>query len=1002
MGPPVLPPSQKEGQGLFITLSGVTIDAEDGEGLVFHPRNERPLVGIHRTAGASPIAPEVEHHDLAAVVGKLHFLAIDILANDLGSHLADREELGRLLLNDHVLHHRALIDHELRMLCDERFSDFLKLFFLIWISLDADHAGVERAAAHLRRGEGHDEIGEAWVVEMVLGEDLDERGIQSALATKAGDPDCGIDHGRIAGGGGDDGIESLAEWLIESGIEPYDHQEEAILELYEGKNVILNTPTGSGKSLVALALHFRAICQGRRSYYTVPIKALANEKFLSLCETFGPENVGMITGDATVNAQAPVDEIIMDEFHYYSDHERGVAWQIPLLTLPQARFLLMSATLGETAFFQKELTTLTGAETVLVKSEDRPVPLEFSYSTTALEDQVEELVEAGKAPIYLVHFTQLACARTAQNLMSRNFCSKEEKAGIAEVLKDADFKSPYGKEVKKLLRHGLGIHHAGLLPKYRVLVEKLAQRGLMKVICGTDTLGVGVNVPIRTVLFTQLYKFGGQSTKILAVRDFRQICGRAGRRGFDDVGYVVAQAPEYVIDNLKADAKAAAKGKKSKAQKKKPPEKGFVNWDEKTYAKLQTAPPEKLISSFNVRHGTLLNVLSREFEDGCGELRRIIEASHETPVRKAALRKQAFALFRGLVEGEILTIIPKAERRGPAKVKLNVELQDDFTMNQALGLYLIETIPKLDREAPDYVVNMLSLIEAILEDPTAVIRKQVDKIKSAMVAQMKEDGVEYDDRMEALEQVEHPKPGKDFIYQTYNDFVLVNPWAKEAGVRPKSIVREMFEDWSSFEDYVKNYGLERSEAVLLRHLSEVYKVLVQTVPPALKTEEVEEAESFLEGMVREVDSSLIDEWEKLRDADDAGAEPTDEAPKQAAKEVPFTRKKAEFLRAARRAVFDVVKDLSRENYESAAERCGVTPQEIREMMTGYFEEHGQIRMDPEARSTKHLRIEGDRYEQVLIDEEGLNDWSATFEINRPKSDQENRAVLTLTGLGPFS
>ena len=813
-------------------------------------------------------------------------------------------------------------------------------------------------------------------------------------------------------------LDAFLEYLIESGIEPYDHQEEAILELYDGKNVILNTPTGSGKSLVALALHFRAICQGRRSFYTVPIKALANEKFLSLCETFGPEKVGMITGDATVNAGAPVicctaeilanlalregssaqvDEVIMDEFHYYSDIERGVAWQIPLLALPQARFLLMSATLGETEFFQKEITALTGAETVLVKSEDRPVPLEFEYSTTALEEKVEELVEAGRAPIYLVHFTQLACARSAQNLMSRNFCSKEEKAEIAKVLEGADFRSPYGAEMKKLLRHGLGIHHAGLLPKYRVLVEKLAQRGLMKVICGTDTLGVGVNVPIRTVLFTQLYKYDGQGTKILAVRDFRQISGRAGRRGFDDVGYVVAQAPEYVIDNIKADQKAASKGKKSKAQKKKPPEKGFVNWDEKTFEKLQSALPEKLISSFNIRHGMLLNVLSRTDEDGCAELRRLINVSHETPVRKAALRKRAFTLFRGLVEGKILTIIPKEERRGPAKVTLNVELQDDFTMNQALGLYLIETIPKLDREAPDYVLNVLSLIEAILEDPTAVIRKQVDKIKSALVARMKDEGVEYDDRMEALDEVEHPKPGKDFIYNTYNEFVLANPWAKEAGVRPKSIVREMFEDWSSFEDYVKNYGLQRSEAVLLRHLSEVYKVLVQTVPPALKTPDVEEAESYLEGMLRNVDSSLIDEWEKLLNPE-AEAGVAEVVPQ---KEVPFSRKKAEFLRAIRRAVFDFVKDLSRENYEGAAELVGSNALEIRNMMSAYHEEHGYIRMDPEARNAKHLRIEGDRLEQVLIDEAGLNDWSAKFIVDRSKSDEENRVVLSFEGVGAF-
>lgn len=422
-----------------------------------------------------------------------------------------------------------------------------------------------------------------------------------------------------------------------------------------------------------------------------------------------------------------------------------------------------------------------------------------------------------------------------------------------------------------------------------------------------------------------------------------------------------------------------------------------MNWDEKTFEKLQSAPPEKLVSSFNVRHGTLLNVLSRENQDGCMELRRIIKASHETSVRKKALQQQAFALFRGLVEGKVLTIIPKDERTGPAKVRLNVELQDDFTMNQALGLYLIETIPKLDREAPDYVVNMLSLIEAILEDPTAVIRKQVDKIKTALVAQMKEDGVEYDDRMDALEEVEHPKPGKDFIYQTYNDFVLVNPWAKEAGVRPKSIVREMYEEWSSFEDYVKNYGLEKSEAVLLRHLSEVYKVLVQTVPPALKTEEVEEAESFLEGMVREVDSSLIDEWEKLRNPD----HDEDEAEPVPVKDVPFTRRKSEFLRATRRTVFDFVKEISRENYEAAALIVGGKAMGIREMMSGYFEEHGFIRMDPEARSSKYLRVEGDRLEQILIDEQDLNDWSVILEVDRAKSDEEKRVVLLLHGIGPF-
>lgn len=821
----------------------------------------------------------------------------------------------------------------------------------------------------------------------------------------------------------DEILGTFLKFLEDSGTTPYDHQEEAILELFAGNNVILNTPTGSGKSLVALALQFRAICLGRRSYYTVPIKALANEKFLSLCGTFGPEMVGMITGDATVNPSAPVicctaeilanlalregasaavDDVIMDEFHYYSDHERGVAWQIPLLALPQARFLLMSATIGDTGFFQESITTLTGAPTVLVKSEDRPVPLEFDYSTTALEEKIEELVEANRAPIYLVHFSQLACAATAQDLMSRNFCSKEEKEAIAEILIDADFRSPYGKEMKKLLRHGLGIHHAGLLPKYRTLVEKLAQKGLLKVICGTDTLGVGVNVPIRTVVFTQLFKYGGQSTKTLAVRDFKQIAGRAGRRGFDDIGFVVAQAPEHVIANIKADAKAAAKGGKSKAMKRKPPEKGFVNWDENTFRKLIDSPPEKLSSSFIMRHGMLLNLLSRTDEDGCAELRRMIRDSHETPSKKAALRKRAFELFRGLVEGNILRIIPKSQRTGPAKVALNIELQDDFSLNQALATYLIEAIPRLDATDPAYPLNVISLAEAIVEDPSQVLRKQVDKAKDKLVAEMKADGIEYDQRMDALDQVEHPKPGKEFIYMTYNEFVLKSPWAKEASVRPKSIAREMFEDYSSFEDYIKNYGLEKSEAILLRHLTEVYKILAQTVPTNLKTPELEEAEDYFGEIIRNTDSSLLDEWEKLRNP---LATPGTPDPKPE-REIPYTRNKTALLKATRAIIFEFLKSLANARHDHAMSlvRSDLSVAELRENIASFEETRGPLRLDPEARNRKHTRIQELPeksiwiIEQTLVDHEESNDLFACFHLDLTATEREKMPVLHFIGL----
>lgn len=834
----------------------------------------------------------------------------------------------------------------------------------------------------------------------------------------------------------DEILNYFLEQLIESNIELYDHQEEAILELFEGNNVILNTPTGSGKSLVALAHHYKSFCEGRTSYYTVPIKALANEKFISLCSNFGPENVGMITGDATVNASAPIicctaeilsnlalregshakaHDVIMDEFHYYSDKDRGVAWQIPLLTLSQSRFLLMSATIGDTAFFQKEMTRLTGVDTSLVSSDQRPVPLDFNYSEIPLTEKVTELVETKKAPVYLVHFSQRSCAESAQALLSSNFCTKDEKKEIAEALQQANFRSPYGKEISKLLRHGIGIHHAGLLPKYRVLVEKLTQRGLLKVICGTDTLGVGINVPIRSVLFTQLCKFDGSGMKVLSVRDFKQIAGRAGRRGFDDIGYVIAQAPAHAIENLRIEAKANASNKKKKIVKKKPPEFGYVAWTEETFIKLQTSPSEPLISSFKLQHNFLLNLLSRENEDGCVELKRIISTSHETEKSKKKLRRLARSMFISLVRGEVLSIIPLDQRSQETnkKVKLHVDLQDDFTMNQALGLYLIDVIPELDKKDPDYVLNLISLVEAILEHPAAVLKAQINKAKSDLIGEMKQEGVEYDDRMERLEQVTHPAPGKNFIYDTFNVFREKHPWISSESIRPKSIAREMLAQYMSFEDYIKQYKLERSEAILLRHLTDVYKTLSQTVPEVHKTEDVLDAETYLKEHLINVDSSLIDEWETMRDPNYISGEKQPQDPQKS--NHPFTHDKKNLTKQVREKLFSAVKCLA---HDHLAELVNLflpkdlddqawSTSRLDKILDDYYDGHHSIRLDPEARNKKHFKIQESKdandpnllkVTQIICDADMLNDWVISAYLNIDITNKEKSPVLTLESI----
>jgi superfamily II RNA helicase len=830
----------------------------------------------------------------------------------------------------------------------------------------------------------------------------------------------------------------------------YPAQETAILELFEDKNVILNTPTGSGKSLVAAALHFQAIARGRRSIYTCPIKALVNEKFLALCREFGPDNVGLSTGDASVNRDAPilcctaeilanlalregdraaVGDVVMDEFHYYADRDRGVAWQVPLLTLPQTRFLLMSATLGDTAFFETELTRLNGRPTVTVASAERPVPLEFAYAELPLAKTLETLIADGKAPVYVVHFTQLDAAQSAQDFTSLNVCSREEKNAIASALEGFRFTSPYGPDIRKWLKHGIGLHHAGLLPKYRVLVEQLAQRGLLKVICGTDTLGVGVNVPIRTVLFTRLCKFDGQKTVLLSARDFHQIAGRAGRKGFDERGWVVAQAPEHVIENLKLAEKSARDGKKT--VKRQPPEKNFVNWDKNTFTRLIAAPPERLTSRFQVSHAMLLNVLSRD-SDGCRAMQRILRDCHESPKQKREHTKRAWQLFRSLVARGIIEILPlpspaaagesapggAGEGSARRKLRVNVELQDDFSMDQALSLYLLETLPLLDPQAPDYALVLLTLVESILEDPAVILRKQLDRLKDQRMAEMKMEGLEYDERMAELEKLEHPKPNREFIYSTFNAFADRHPWVGQENIRPKSIAREMFETFRSFSDYIRDYELQRAEGILLRHLNSVFKVLVQTVPEAAKNDVVREMELYFGTLIRQVDSSLLDEWERMRNPD---YQPTDarevRPPGADAMAADITRDAKAFTAAIRQKIFTFLRGLVVGDLESALAVLGVphdaeeqpwTASRLAALLAEYHAEHEQLRLDPEARNARHTYVvpsadrQAWRVQQMLVDPEGHNDWVAEFEVDLPAARAAGEPVLQLRRLGPLA
>jgi superfamily II RNA helicase len=575
------------------------------------------------------------------------------------------------------------------------------------------------------------------------------------------------------------------------------------------------------------------------------------------------------------------DCVVMDEFHYYADRERGAAWQVPLLLLEKTQFLLMSATLGDTSAIEKSLSQVSGSEVARVTSVQRPVPLEPSYAETPLHETLEKLVSQSRAPVYLVNFSQRAAAERAQDLMSADFSSKEEKVHLKEVLRDlgARFDTPYGKDLQRFLQHGIGLHHAGLLPRYRLLVEKLAQQGLLKVVSGTDTLGVGVNVPIRTVLFTQLFKFDGEKTALLSVRDFLQVAGRAGRKGFDERGYVVAQAPEHVIENLKLEQKKQA-GKK--VVKKNPPAKGYVHWDRATFERLNTRPPEPLESRFQVTHGMLLHLLQAEAQtsareakgpQGYARLVLMVRRSHGNEGSKRIHLRTAAAACRRLRAAGLVHLVRGNAYLAP-HLKVAEHLQSDFSIHHTLALWLLDTLPRLDRAVESYPLDVLTLVESILENPMPVLWAQLDRAKGERVAELKAEGLDYADRMEQLEKVEWPKPLRDFVYQTFNAFADQHPWVGSEDVRPKSVARELFERGSSFDDYVREYGVQRSEGVLLRYLNDAYKTLLQSVPEDLRDEAVDDVLAFLRATVRGADSSLLDEWEALLDPEASAEEKT--------------------------------------------------------------------------------------------------------------------------------
>jgi superfamily II RNA helicase len=812
-------------------------------------------------------------------------------------------------------------------------------------------------------------------------------------------------------------FEAFSGWVEERGITLYPAQEEALIEVVSGANVILSTPTGSGKSLVAAGAHFAALGRDECSFYTAPIKALVSEKFFDLCAMFGTENVGMMTGDASVNPDAPIvcctaevlanialrdgadadiGLVVMDEFHFYAERDRGWAWQIPLLELPKAQFLLMSATLGDVTRFQKDLRRRTGRPTAVVHSATRPVPLTYEYRDTPLHETIEQLLSVQKAPVYVVHFTQAAAIERAQALMSINVCTRAEKDAIAELIGNFRFTTRFGRSLSRFVRHGIGVHHAGMLPKYRRLVERLAQAGLLKVICGTDTLGVGVNVPIRTVVFTALSKYDGSRVRRLRAREFHQIAGRAGRPGFDTVGYVVAQAPEHVVENHKALAKAGDDPKKRrKVVRKKAPE-GFVTWDEDTFTKLISAEPEPLQSRFLVTHAMLLSVIARPGNAFQG-MKKLLTDNHEDRAAQRRHISQAIAIYRSLLAGGVVEQLAEPDSEG-RYARITVDLQSDFALNQPLSTFALATFELLDPASPSYALDVLSVVESTLDDPRQILAAQENKARGEAIAEMKADGLEYEERMERIQEITYPKPLEELLEGAHEIYRRGHPWVGDHPLRPKSVARDLYERAMTFTEYVGAYDLARTEGLVLRYLSSAYKALQQTVPESIKTDDLVDLIEWLGELVRQVDSSLLDEWEQLTNP---AAEDADVVPDQ--RPAAVTGNSRAFRVLVRNAMFRRVELAALRRYEQLGEleaESGWDAVDWREAMEDYYSEHDELRTGPDARGPKLLLIDQEaglwKVRQIFDDPAGDHDWGISAEIDLAASDEAGKAVVRVT------
>ena len=724
----------------------------------------------------------------------------------------------------------------------------------------------------------------------------------------------------------------LAErYLEQMPYAPYPVQEEALLAWFTAEQgVLVCAPTGTGKTLIAEAALFEALHGNTIAYYTTPLIALTEQKFREMQDCairwgFSQEDVGLVTGNRRVNPNAHVlvvvaeillnrllnptafdftrvSAVVMDEFHSFADRERGIVWELSLGMLPRSvRLLLLSATVGNAAEFVTWLERCHGRKVELVESKDRKVPLTYHWVPDQLLN--EHLVamakgdpEARKTPALVFCFNRDECWSIAEQLKGLPLLGADQRTRLHAEVNRLDWTQGVGPKIRQMLHRGVGVHHAGMLPKYRRVVEDLFTRKLLAVVICTETLAAGINLPARSVVLSSLVKgpFGKQ--KLVEASVAHQIFGRAGRPQFDDRGFVYALAHEDDVkilrwrekyDAIPENAKDPGLLKAKKALKRKKPSRreNAQYWAEAQFKQLQAAPPGKLYSKGPLPWRLLAYLI--EVSPEIAKTRGIIRKRLMDEPRIRAGEKVLDSMLLTLAAGGFVTLDPPppvAQADGqPAEPYSAVLATPTAEMNKLLafrslhpiyGAFLINQLGIADRD------ERLQAIESVLEVPRPLLRNlrvpppnelapgplatgrlDAELIRRGLIAAALPEGADEDDEGEAP--WERPPTLADKLRLLFD---VTYPDVEDVRTQSVWCAGELLRFGGNFNKYVQARDLVKQEGIVFRHLLRLILLLGEfalvcppDAEPAAWQAELREIAEQLTASCRAIDPASTDE-----------------------------------------------------------------------------------------------------------------------------------------------